>query len=270
MNKGDNKKRLFIGLEIASLWPQKFPTGRIIEEEDRHMTLIFLGTVSLSSVLEILQQNIPSFSIGFAGMFNKILLLPPKYPKVFAWNMKWLEDVDPLFAYRKQLYTQLIQQNLVSSEEKRPFLSHLTLARSPFDKKEWEHRFAPLPLYAKALHLYESKGSLKYQSLWQYDLLPPFEEKEHKADLAFTIRGHTIEQLLSHAFIALAFHFPPFVCYANHLVEPHESIEKIVMILNNLITMADIDRGCPFKAVSYHSKIEEKNQYLEWEMIVDV
>ena len=33
---------------------------------------------------------------------------------------------------------------------------------------------------------------------------------------------------------------------------------------------ADIALGIPFKAVSFHGKVEEKEDVLHWEMIVDV
>ena len=42
------------------------------------------------------------------------------------------------------------------------------------------------------------------------------------------------------------------------------------MELNNLVMAVDQDIGSPIKAVSFHGEIEKKENYLQWEMIIDV
>jgi hypothetical protein len=121
----------------------------------------------------------------------------------------------------------------------------------------------------KGLHLYKSMGNLEYQSLWEMPLLPPFEELEHTADLAFHIRGSTVQQLHTHAQLALAFKFPPLVsCFTQ---KTQNSLKEIIISLNEMISQADMEFGCPFKAVSFHGEIKEDAQkLLHWNMIVDV
>lgn len=53
-------------------------------------------------------------------------------------------------------------------------------------------------------------------------------------------------------------------------VKEKESIEDIVIDLNELVTEADQKWGCPFKAVSFHGNIQENEELPYWKMIVDV
>jgi RNA 2',3'-cyclic 3'-phosphodiesterase len=50
-----------------------------------------------------------------------------------------------------------------------------------------------------------------------------------------------------------------------------EGIDQLVIALNQAVSQEDQERGCPFKAVSFHGEIhQEEGQLLTWEMIVDV
>ena len=113
-------------------------------------------------------------------------------------------------------------------------------------------------------------GHSKYLSIWSWPLLPPFEEIEHLADIAFHVYGQKIDQLYMHAFVALSFKCPPLLDYFQEKREL-QSMEEIVIYLNEAVSKADQEIGCPFKAVSFHGTIERmQNHLLRWEMIVDV
>lgn len=236
--------RLFFGMEVVSAWPENFPSGRILLENHRHLTLAFLGESNMPDVRSFPK---PPFSIGLSGYFDQCLCLS----HVIAWHIHWLEE--GVVAYQQELASWL--------HLKQDFLSHVTLSRKPYVEKEWKEHFMPLPLYVKNINLYESMGYSQYKTLWQYPLLAPFEEIEHTADIGFIIRGNHY----LHAQLALAFHFPPLVRYFD--VSPKTDLDEIVPALNAIIARADSEIGCPFKAVSFHGTISQ-NQ--EWEMIVDV
>ncbi len=236
--------RLFFGMEVIAPWPEEFPNGRTLLEADRHLTLAFLGDTNMPDL-----QTFPNppFSIGLAGFFDRPIFLA----HVVAWNIRWLED--RLLPYQKALSDWL---NIP-----REFLSHVTMARQPYDRRAWKESFTPLPLYVKNIRLYESLGFSKYKILWEHPLLAPFDEMEHTADIAFRVRGN----LFLHAQLALAFHFPSMIRYFEK--REIENLEEIVTVLNAMIARADSEIGCPFKAVSFHGM---QNQDREWEMIVDV
>lgn len=253
---------LFIAFGIEAPWPFHFPEGRIIVEKDRHLTLVFIGKT------EKTLQNfpIPSFDIGLAGKFDKCLFLPTHQPRVVAWHADWLEKKE-IETYRLALCHWLQKQEIILSDRKE-FLSHVTLARSPFNIAHWQQHFSPLPFYLSGIHLFKSLGFSQYESLSHHTLIAPFEEIEHTADRAFLIRGKTLRTLYDHAMIALAFHYPSLLNYS--IFEKCESLQEVIAALNQSIFLADKEIGAPYKAVSHHGHIKEQPKYLEWEMIVDV
>ena len=265
-------KRLFFAVQVAAPWPEKLPVGRLLAEEQRHCTLAFLGQVSFSKLMDTLQASfpIPPFHIGFAGRFDTCLFLPERHPHVASWHIHWDEEVSPLVAYQKTLTSWLQSHGFPPHHSDRAFLPHVTLCRSPFDPHHWKKAFTPLPAITKDIHLFESLGHSQYQSLWHYPLIPPFEEIEHVADIAFRVRAHTLQGLHQHARTALAFRFPPLLAYFTE-EGLRDDLDDIIIDLNELIGKADKDQGCPFKAVSFHgSVIKDANDILTWEMIVDV
>lgn len=267
--KDDDTKRLFFGAQVEAPWPREYPQARIIDEKMRHITLAFLGQNSLSH-LQTLLSSIPhpTFHIGPTGIADELIFLPPKMSRVAAVCVKWLETPFQLNAYQKTLCDWLNAQDY--SLDERPFFPHITIARSPFEKKDWQEKFSPLPFYVRGIHLYESIGNLQYRSIWQWLLLPPFEELEHTADIAFLVRGTTLQELYLHAQVALAFEFPPLIHFfdIDHLPN---SLDEIIISLNAIVTKTDTEFGCPFKAVSFHGKIKNDPQnFFFWEMIVDV
>ncbi len=256
-------RRLFFGLEIASLWPTSWPKGRVLKEKDRHLTLTFLGNILVSDVQKKLSSiPVPSSIIGPSGFFDKTLFLPEKEPRVVAWEVKWLQS-DVL-----HLQQQLANWMQGSSNEEK-FLSHVTVCRGPFDPNEWTSFFKKLPCYAKALHLYQSLEKSTYESLWSLPFIPPFEEIHHTADIAFKIHGANLHQIYQNALIALAFKDPNLLeCLDEQ--EDFSSLDEIIIALNKIICKADSITGCPFKAVSFHGEIQTSKEELCWEMVVDV
>lgn len=257
------------GMEVQAPWPTQHPEGRIIDEGHRHITLAFLGNVSYNKVVGLLNEApIPSFKVGITGIFDECLFLPPRHPHVVAWHVRWTEHPHAIKNYQNTLASWLRSHNFDIDD--REFLPHLTIARGPFNIKKWQKSFEPLPCVATNINLYESTGNLNYVSRWKHPIRSPFDEIEHTADIAFRIHAETIHQLYTHAQMALAFRFPPILKYLS-FENPVSSLDDVVIKLNEIVTNADAEEGCPFKAVSFHGDIvQEIDHTLSWEMIIDV
>ncbi len=131
-------KRLFFGLEVKAPWPTTFPSGRLIEEEMRHLTLAFLGNADDEKFLPLLPSlPSPNLNVGIVGQFDQPLFLPPHHPHVASWHITWLENADLLTKFYEKLHQWL------QIKKHRDFLPHVTLARSPFDLKGWKKSFFP-------------------------------------------------------------------------------------------------------------------------------
>ncbi len=259
MEKGD-AKRLFLGVHVVGSWPPSFPPGNLIEEEMRHITLAFFGVTSFSRLSSLLpSMPRPPFPMGLGGIGDRIEF----FSHVVAAHVTWLEEADLFTEY----YT-LVQAWLKSHgypTDTRPYAPHITLARQPFSFHEWKQFPMPIPFYATGIHLYESLGHSHYKPLWEIPLPPPFEEIEHTADIAFLVRGTTPRQLLLHGYLALAFNFPPLLT-EKLSEEPLDSLDDVIIALNDVIGRADQTLGVPFKAVSFHGDHRDN----QWIMIVDV
>jgi 2'-5' RNA ligase len=258
------KSNLFFAMEVHAPWPLQYPQGRVLQEKNRHLTLAFIGQTEN----ELIPFPIPTFQMGFVGRFDSCVFLPRAHPRVAAWNIQWLENVEVLMEYRKSLISWLRGKNILVKEHPE-FLSHVTIARAPFDLKEWKHQFLPMPLYVSSVQLFKSLGFSEYESISSYPLILPFEEIEHTADRAFLVRGRDMNHLYQHALVALAFHFPELLDFLAE-VPTLKSIQEVVKTLNQTIFFADKEVGCPYKAVSHHGKMFERDSYIEWEMIIDV
>ncbi len=263
----EKSKRLFFGAHVEAPWPKHYPSARMIDEKTRHITLAFLGEQLLSK-WDSLQAliPIPSFRLGPVGIADQLVFLPPEQSRVAALSVRWLDPMHALNHYQTLLANWLNEQGY--SLDKRPFFPHITLARTPFDQEDWLREFCPLPIFVSAICLYQSLGNLQYEPIWQWPLLPPFEEFEHTADIAFLIRGMSMQELHLHAQLALAFKFPPLVDFlSTHL---QNSLNEIIISLNEIVARADTEMGCPFKAISFHGEVKIEADMLMWEMIVDV
>lgn len=265
----ENKRRLFLGMEVFAPWQLPFPQARLLDEVHRHMTLVFIGDVHFSKLENLLISfPKPSFKVGKVGFFDKTLFLPEKHPSVVSWHVNWIDDSNELLAFQKECSHWLKSQGF-QVHTKEEFLPHVTLCRSPFDQKKWEQAFTKIPVIVKDIHLYESLGDLKYVPVWTHRLKSPFEEMSHTADLGFKILSENILELFHHAEAALAFKFPAILNFLSD-EKKFNGVEDMIIALNQLISRVDSEIGCPFKAISFHGSIKEVNQILEWEMIVDV
>lgn len=267
-NENNDSRRLFFGAQVQAPWPKDYPPARIISEEARHITLAFLGQNSFSKLQPLLSSTpLPSFRIGPVGVARELVFLPPEMSRVVALSVQWLDAEAKLDAYQKTLSAWLKTHGYPL--DKRPFFSHISIARSPFEKKSWLEHFTPLPVFVKGICLYQSLGNLQYESIWESPLLPPFEEFEHTADIAFLVRGTTPQELHLNAQMALAFKYPPLIEFLSSNFQ--DSLDEIIISLNEIVGKADTKFGCPYKAVSFHGKIKPDAQnVLCWEMIVDV
>lgn len=261
-------KRLFFGVEVHAPWPEDLPKGRILDPEHRHITLHFFGNIPyepLKSLLGDISQF--PFSIGSVGYFDECLTLPHRHPHVVAWHAQWRGD-NPLASFQAKLSKWLHSHQY--RMDARPWMPHVTLCREPFNPKEWKESFKPIPFYTSNFHLYESVGSLKYIPIWSATILPPFEEIEHTADIAFIILGESLQQLYLNAFTSLAFKFPELLDFFIS-GETLQSLDDVIILLNAVICQADAAIGCPMKAISFHGRMAVlENSLLQWEMIVDV
>jgi 2'-5' RNA ligase len=265
----DEIKRLFFGIEVHAPWPSQLPPGRLLDEAHRHLTLAFLGNIPYPSLEDLLDHfPHPSMQVGSVGYFDSCLTLPPRHPHVIAWQAHWVDERSPVIAFQKTLVEWLLSHHY--SLDTRAWKPHVTLCRQPFDSHAWKKVFVPLPFYASSIHLYESTGNLNYVPLWSYPIQPPFEEIDHTADMAFIIRGETLQQLYRNAFASLAFKAPQFLDFFSP--EPSlQTLDDLIIVLNNIIAHMDSAVGCPMKAVSFHGKVVTlPNSLLQWEMIVDV
>ena len=87
--------------------------------------------------------------------------------------------------------------------------------------------------------------------------------------MAFHVCGETFNQLFQNAQVALAFDVPLPLGFFSQEKE-FASLEEIVIGLNEVVSYADKEIGCPFKAVSFHGEIKKIDDVFHWEMIVDV
>lgn len=265
----DDKKRLFFGFEINVPWPTTLPHGKVLLEEDRHLTIAFLGDADYAKLSPLLPAiPLPAFKVGPTGFFEKFHFLPKRHPHVVAWEVTWFDQELSLNLYVQSLKSWLKERDF-SVDDKGDILFHVTLARAPFEFSEWRKVFKELPIAVCALHLYESLGHSHYRSLHSYPLIRPFEEIEHTADIAFLVRGESLEQLYFHALTALAFKSHELLKYRaekKHMA----TIDDVIIELNHNVAQTDAAIGCPFKAISFHGDVEDENGILTWEMIVDV
>jgi len=268
-------KRFFFGFEIFTLWPELPKEKKMIDEKNRHITLLFLGEYNVKEIEKYL-RGLPKLDlkVALAGYFDKCLFLPKRQPRLVAFSVDFFEKNKHVEKFQNKLVDFFKNKNF-EIKQKNNFLPHVTICRNHFDMQKWQESFKPFPLYIKSINLYESLGNSEYKTIWKKDFLKPFDEISHTADIAFIIRGESYKDLLYNSFIALSFKSLDFFSYHKHLLDGHLldvfSIDDVIINLNEIITKAEIDgKHIPFKAVSFHSDIEKKDDILSWEMIVDV
>lgn len=263
----ETENRFFFGLETIAPWPENHGKGRLLEEKDIHLTILFLGEVNVEKLQELLNPPKPSFLFAPFGKFDEVLFLPRRMPRTVSWHTEWIEGEEELQKYREELVHWV--KNLGFKVDERPFLPHVTIARSPRHFHEWKENFQELPFFCRALHLYKSLGYSKYEPIWSHIFQVPFLEIEHTADVAFKVYGNSIPNLLLHAEEALFYQFPELLPF---FVAPQneQTLEAVIQRLNEIVAAADSQIGSPCKAVSYHGELKKENGLFVWEMIIDV
>jgi 2'-5' RNA ligase len=194
-------KNLFLAFEIKGQWPASFPKARLIPDAYRHLTLAFIGPYDNSSVMNVV-PTIPRFkdTISPSGRLDNLIFLPPGIERIAVLIPQFF-DMPAVMNYQKEVSGDLLRK--LGLQEKRSFLPHVSIARAPFDHKEWKEISWNIPFYVSSLSLYQTVASLRYDILWKQPYTPPFDEIDHTADLAYTIRGRNLSELFSHALLCL-------------------------------------------------------------------
>lgn len=207
-------KRLFFGYEVEAPWFSPMPKGRILAQENRHLTLAFLGEVSYEKLFQQLDEapKFP-FSVGAAGICLELIYLPKRRANALALNFKWLTQEALMLRFQQELVIWLQDKGYSAAHSTEQFLPHVTLARRPFDSLAWDETFYPIPLITTHLHLYESVGSMCYKPLWSRRVLSPIVRKDLSDDsqVVFSLKGCSYEDLWTHAWLALGFIWPEVV-----------------------------------------------------------
>ncbi|NGX28683.1 MAG: RNA 2',3'-cyclic phosphodiesterase [Candidatus Anoxychlamydiales bacterium] len=268
----DEKKRIFFGFEIETLWQDIPKEKKVIEEKNRHITLLFLGENNLSDVEKYLKDlPILDEKIAPVGFFDKCLFLPEKRPRLVAYRVDFLNKKSQIEKFQNQLFEFFQNKKFEIKHNHNFFLPHVTICRNNFDINKWKDSFIKTPLYLKSFNLFESLGGSVYKTLWKKIFVQkPFLEIPHTADIAYLIKGANFSDLLYNSFIALSFKCLSFLNYFKELKDV-KTIDDVIINLNEVITKAEIaGEHLPFKAVCFHADIIKKDDIFIWEMIVDV
>lgn len=264
-----DEKRLFLGFSLKAPWNDSFPSGKILKQEDRHLTVVFLGSCDYEKALSVLEHiPMPMFSVTPVGVFDELIFLPKNSKKVAAFHAKFFDD--RIKEYQRVLYEFCIKQNLIDSTHiEKGFLPHVTIARSLSSIEDWKKSFSPHPFYLEDLCLYESLGNSTFNILWKKAFIPPIEELSHTADIAYIIRAKDRQTLYQNAQIALCFADENILSYLDHTSKV-ENLDDIIIHLNQIVSEVDADIGSAFKAVSFHGRLKEEENHITWEMVIDV
>ncbi len=266
----DEKKtnRLFIGASVVAIWPDTFLSNEIIKEENRHLTILFLGGQDQNAKNILMNFPKPKSTLSPIGIFSKYVGLPKRSPHLVALEGEIITGMN-IEDYRNNISRWSEMQGIEFKKAKRPFYPHLTICRKHPDIFKWESSIIKIPFYIDGINLYQSLGNSEYEKLKIYPFVPAFEQIHHTADIAFLIRGESLQNIFINAQIALAFSYPDILGFLETDIEI-SSQDQVIMELNKIISNIDIKIGSPFKAVSFHGSFTQQLGYTQWEMIVDV
>ena len=209
-------KRVFFAFKVKAPWPKSFPSGRLLAENDRHLTIAFLGNIDDTNLIHSISSfPKPPFRVGLTGWFDKLKFLPPRRANVACWHARFFDNSYDLAGYQIEIAEWLKMHQYKFKVHKGPFLPHVTLCRRPFSFTEWRNAFKPLT----DLNLYESIGGLNYKPIWKLPIIPPFERNSKEA--SYVIYGESHKQLYANAYAAKAFESK------NHLgAKPYANFEE--------------------------------------------
>jgi 2'-5' RNA ligase len=180
--------RLFVALELPREivdplvdWRQAalgvVPELRLLARESLHVTLVFLGYQSERDVGRIAELCFGGEAGPFELRAERMLGVPPRRPRLYALALE--DRAGALGAWQDALSTELARARLYEPE-KRPFWSHVTLARAKRDRPAPRIEHAPelpdalrAPFRAERATLYRStltpRGAI-YDALAGMDL----------------------------------------------------------------------------------------------------
>jgi len=173
--------RLFFGINFDEKLKERFRNvievmkediikGRLINPENIHMTLVFLGEVEEEMVIKlnnILDNiNIQAFNINLSNLGT--------FPKKDG-DILWIgiDDNPILEEVVKKLTTQL--KDLGFTIENRPYTPHITIGRKIRLKEGISNLNIDETFKVKSIHLMELKsidGSIRYVSIYERELQP--------------------------------------------------------------------------------------------------
>lgn len=173
-------KRLFFGFPISFKDAYRLPSHiekklRVISDESRHATALFLGNVDSDDLLGYLEQGklrLPEH--GISGVINKTIFLPPRAPRVLALTGT-LNNMNNAIQIVSSLEEQVERLGYTIPEKGRKWLFHVTVARvghgNTIHSKEvklLEGIKFTIPFSCHELNLYESLPGLDYRPIYTY------------------------------------------------------------------------------------------------------
>lgn len=131
--------RFFIAFIVEAPWPRQLPAARLLESEERHLTLAFIGKETLEKVVHsfkaLAQLSLP---FGFCGLFDSLLFLPKNSSRVVAYHAQ-IPNEEELNEFVRKVHERM------SLAMQRKWLPHVTVGRSPFEKKNGKRRSNNFP-----------------------------------------------------------------------------------------------------------------------------
>ena len=261
MNIKDTKRLLF-AFEAYAPFPSNIDLSSNINGQKNHVTLLFFGDVSYKKIHETIRyMPKPSFKVGLAGLSTGLIQIPKRDPSLLTCNVDLLGTKQIDF-YQSQIMDYYTQYGFDFKGKK--FLKHITLGTSSIPDQELMGLLFPLPLYLKNLNLFEVRPGERFESIWTYDLLPPFVEH----DLGhYVIHGESFQQIFINAQIALAFknpRFTPFIDSSYQVRNLHDGGVMLTTLINKAYRLA----GVEIEKVSFSDNGSQANGVLVWDFFV--
>ena len=145
--------RLFVALEVPGwlieplvAWREAAlggsPALRLLPRESLHVTLVFLGYQAERDVERIAEICFAERPRPFELRAEGLIGVPPRRPRLYALS---LEDRGGALGEWQGLLSRALARAALYEPEKRPFWSHVTLARAKRDKPGAAIDAPPLP-----------------------------------------------------------------------------------------------------------------------------